>query len=103
MGEQIVSQGGASVRPKFLAVVVCAAAVMSAACAGTQTDGDAAAILAQVKSADPVALAQEKPVVAVCAAVKVMAAKPAEFGLADLRTDSPVLAMGPRAQQTGRC
>ena len=81
-------------RLNFAAAVVCAVAALGTACAGTPQDSAAKAILAQVKSADPIALAQEKPVVAVCAALKVMAAKAAEFGLSDLRTNAPLLSMG---------
>lgn len=76
------------------AALMCVAALGASACAARPVAGDTAAILAQVASADPITLAAEKPVVAVCAALKVMAAKPDEFGVADLRTDARRISMG---------
>lgn len=71
---------------------VCALAL--AGCAPSQKDTAGAAIIAQVRQADPQALGAEKPVIAVCAALKVMAANPRAYGLADLQTDSPLMTMG---------
>ncbi|MBU6212826.1 MAG: hypothetical protein KGP01_00015 [Actinomycetales bacterium] len=69
------------------------AATLLAACANPD---DTASLNQAVATAPVVALAKEKPVMAACAALKLIAKDPAQFGLESLRTNSRVIALGKR-------
>jgi len=77
------------IRLALTAAVVAASSL--AACANPD---DTASLGQAVATSSVVALAKEKPVMAACAAVKLLAKDPARFGVDGLRTDATALALG---------